>query len=67
MLFSGNVVQLMTPHNQKLLRLIDRVTVKGSIEPIDLYTLDVNSNVFKELRHGTEAEQHIKPMVMNAM
>lgn len=41
MLLSGNLVQLMTSSNRKLLRLIDRVTVKGSIEPIDFYTLDI--------------------------
>jgi class 3 adenylate cyclase len=31
MLISGNIVQLMTVPNQKLMRLIDRVTVKGSV------------------------------------
>lgn len=41
-LFSGSIAQLMTSTNQKFLREIDRVTVKGSKEPIQLFTLDLN-------------------------
>ena len=40
-LFSGQLVQLMTPNNRRLMRKIDCVTVKGSIEPIELFTLDL--------------------------
>lgn len=36
----------MTPETQKHLRHIDRVTVKGSIEPVDIYCVDVS---FKNL------------------
>lgn len=34
----------MTPELKSITRYIDRVTVKGSNEPIGLYTIDVNVN-----------------------
>lgn len=40
-LISGEIVEQMTPKCRKYVRMIDRVTVKGSIEPLDLYTCDV--------------------------
>lgn len=33
----------MSEKGQSYLRMIDRVTVKGSIEPLDLYTCDVDN------------------------
>jgi class 3 adenylate cyclase len=41
MLVSGQLFSIMTPQSQQYMRMIDRVTVKGSIEPLDLYTCDV--------------------------
>lgn len=32
---------LLSPMVQDLLRMVDRVTVKGSIKPMELYTFDV--------------------------
>jgi len=43
-LISGALHSLCTPETQRHLRHIDRVTVKGSIQPIDLYTCDVDYN-----------------------
>ncbi len=43
-LISGQLAELMTNKNKSYLRRIDRVTVKGSIQPLDLYTLDVSIN-----------------------
>ena len=58
MLISGDVVQLMTPINRNLMRLIDRVTVKGSIEPIDLYTLDISTQHFIDQNSQNKLEEH---------
>ncbi len=41
MLVSGELYEQMTPKGKEYLRMIDRVTVKGSVEPLDLYTCDV--------------------------
>lgn len=41
-LISGELADLMTLKNKELLRRIDRVTVKGSNQPIDLYTVDLS-------------------------
>lgn len=46
LLISGELVNTMTPYCAEKMRMIDRVTVKGSIEPLDLYTCDV---IFDEL------------------
>lgn len=42
LLISGQLRNIATRHTQSHLRHIDRVTVKGSIEPIDIYTVDIN-------------------------
>jgi len=44
LLISGALQSLCTEDTKKHLRHIDRVTVKGSIQPIDLYTCDVDPN-----------------------
>lgn len=46
---------------QKLLRHIDTVTVKGSIEPLELYTVDVSlENLLKKLdQKDTFDVQHL--------
>ena len=43
-LISGALQNVCTPETKKHLRHIDRVTVKGSIQPIDLYTCDLDYN-----------------------
>lgn len=40
-LFSDCVYDMISPRVQSLCRKIDRVTVKGSVQPITLYTYDV--------------------------
>mmetsp|Transcript_10302 Transcript_10302/g.16085 ORF Transcript_10302/g.16085 Transcript_10302/m.16085 type:complete len:327 (-) Transcript_10302:137-1117(-) len=40
-LLSEDMVALLSQSAQELLRMIDRVTVKGSIKPMELYTYDV--------------------------
>lgn len=39
-LISGELIQLMTPKARSHMRQIDTVTVKGSIEPLELFTCD---------------------------
>jgi hypothetical protein len=41
LLLSGDFAQELSAAAQRYLRLVDRVTVKGSREPIELYTFDV--------------------------
>lgn len=51
MKFSGALYKTMTDEAKKELRHIDRVTVKGSIEPMDLYTCDVDlQNLVQKVR-----------------
>jgi len=40
-LLSEDTLLLLSPMVQDLLRMVDRVTVKGSIKPMELYTFDV--------------------------
>ncbi|EGR30957.1 hypothetical protein IMG5_120200 [Ichthyophthirius multifiliis] len=47
LLLSGAVYRLLSNKTQKYLRHIDRVTVKGSQQPMDLYTCDMNSNMIQ--------------------
>jgi len=42
LLFSGELHQYLSTGMKGCSRLIDRVTVKGSVKPIDLYTVDVD-------------------------
>jgi len=42
LLISGSIYEVCTSETRKMLRRIDRVTVKGSNQPIDLYTCDVD-------------------------
>jgi len=44
-LVSGKVVDLLSPQMKKRVREIDRVHIKGSKDPISLYTCDVNTTV----------------------
>ena len=47
MLFSGEIYNLMSSSLQKKCRLIDCVTLKGSVTPVKLYTIDVNKSIPK--------------------
>ena len=47
MLFSGEIYNLMSCSLQKKCRLIDCVTLKGSVTPVKLYTIDVNKSIPK--------------------
>ncbi|EAS07728.2 adenylate/guanylate cyclase domain protein (macronuclear) [Tetrahymena thermophila SB210] len=42
LLISGPLYKILTPQCQNHLRHIDRVTVKGSLVPLDMYTVDVH-------------------------
>jgi hypothetical protein len=41
---SGQLVNTMSPYAREKMRQIDRVTVKGSTEPLEMYTCDVENN-----------------------
>ena len=44
-LISGPLFELLSDELKRICRLIDIVTVKGSIEPIKFYTVDMNENL----------------------
>ena len=44
MLISQHVYNLLSEKMKKLMRMIDRVTFKGSAEPMKIYTFDLNTN-----------------------
>lgn len=48
LLLSGQIYELLSDDLKDFIRLIDIVTVKGSIEPIKLYTIDVNVDLKPE-------------------
>lgn len=43
LLVSGQLYDILTPLSKKHLRQIDCVTVKGSVEPLELYTCDIDT------------------------
>ena len=43
------------------MRLIDRVTVKGSLLPIDIYTVDMNLDVLNRLKRKESKIVTIEP------
>ena len=45
LLISGKLYNLFTEEMKGICRYVDCVTVKGSTEPIDLYTIDINENI----------------------
>ena len=45
LLISGKLYDLFTEDMKDICRYVDCVRVKGSTEPIDLYTIDINENV----------------------
>ena len=45
LLISGKLYNLFTEEMKEICRYVDCVRVKGSTEPIDLYTIDINYNV----------------------
>jgi hypothetical protein len=46
LLISGDLVGVISESSQEMMRRIDRVTVKGSVKPVDLYTLDMDLSSF---------------------
>jgi len=49
MLVSGEFYSLLQPRIQKRMRHIDRVTVKGSKLPMDLYTFDISPSAYERM------------------
>mmetsp|Transcript_11544 Transcript_11544/g.10213 ORF Transcript_11544/g.10213 Transcript_11544/m.10213 type:complete len:438 (-) Transcript_11544:40-1353(-) len=47
LLVSGSLKRICTPRTQANMRIIDIVTVKGSIEPIEMVTCDVDETLIK--------------------
>ena len=45
LLISGKLYNIFTEDLKNICRYVDCVRVKGSTEPIDLYTIDINSNI----------------------
>lgn len=56
LLISGAIRNIMSERCRRELRHIDRVTVKGSIEPIDLYTCDTAPALIKVAQGGETAK-----------
>jgi class 3 adenylate cyclase len=50
LLISGKLYNLFTEEMKEVCRYVDCVRVKGSSEPIDLYTIDINYNVTHQSR-----------------
>ena len=50
LLISGKLYNLLTEEMKEVCRYVDCVRVKGSSEPIDLYTIDINYNVTPQER-----------------
>jgi len=44
-IISGSLYDLISESVKKICRLIDIVTVKGSVKPVKLYTIDINENI----------------------
>ena len=55
LLISGALQSICSARTQTFLRLIDRVTVKGSIEPMELFTCDLDS---RNLERQTVSEDN---------
>jgi hypothetical protein len=49
-LISGKLYNLFTEEIKSICRFVDRVTVKGSTEPIDLYTIDIHYDIEPQKR-----------------
>ena len=50
---SGSLFKILTEETQKEMRHIDRVTVKGSVEPMDFYTCDLDLvNLMLKVKRG---------------
>lgn len=47
LLVSGNLRKICTPRTQTNMRIIDIVTVKGSNEPVEMVTVDVDEDLIK--------------------
>ena len=56
LLFSGDLVKYCSREMQGYLRMIDKVTVKGSKKPLDLYTCDVFPENLESENYGNIVE-----------
>lgn len=71
-LISGQIYELLSEDLKEFCRIIDIVTVKGSIEPIKLYTLDLNDDFLrpykKERKNFSDKQKREKQIdIKNAM
>jgi len=60
MMLSGSLYRLLSPKTQNALRHVDRVTVKGSKQPMDLYTCDVDPTLLRENKYISRRQQDTK-------
>jgi class 3 adenylate cyclase len=64
LLFSGVLYDMLTPETQRECRLLDIITVKGSIRPLELYTVDIH---IPELdHHGSKIDKFDKSKLNDA-
>lgn len=54
LLLTGDMFECFTPEVKTYCREIDRVTVKGSIQPVRLYTVDINFEDMEEIPNRFE-------------
>lgn len=52
LLISGDMYEVFTPEIKGICREIDKVTVKGSIQPMRLFTVDINTENLTELNYN---------------
>jgi len=48
MLVSGALIKIMTPRMISYMRMVDICTVKGSIEPMEMWTCDVDVTALED-------------------
>eukprot|EP00943_MAST-04B_sp_MAST-4B-sp1_P002679 g2679.t1 len=68
LLLSGPVVDVLSKDARKMCRKIDRVTVKGSTMPVDLYVFDLydkSPEIFLEARYDAKGRQQAIDFSLN--
>ena len=58
LLVSDNIHAMFSDEIKLLCREIDRVTVKGSIMPVTLFTVDIDTETLKEKRDSLHSLSH---------
>jgi hypothetical protein len=71
-LISGQIYDLLSEELKNFCRIIDIVTVKGSLEPVKLYTIDVNEDALKPYSHkrmdfSDKRKREKQDLIKNAM